>query len=150
MKKLIAINVLRNLHEKIHRFKRKGNIENNCNGSIISVDDPNPVEKIFFSNETVKIVKKENLEITNLLKNFYNLERIRSDENIIEYWKRNQYFHEDLNEMACVLLAIPSTQVSVERSFSDLGYICNKLRNKLDENIINDIIFLRILERFNK
>lgn len=41
------------------------------------------------------------------------------------------------------LLTVPPTSVESERAFSAAGYICNKLRSRLDEETIDALIFLR-------
>lgn len=49
----------------------------------------------------------------------------------------------DLQEIALLLSALPPTQVSVERLFSSLKYIKSDLRNKMAEDLLNAILFLR-------
>ncbi len=126
--------------------------ENNENGidtnSFLLIDDSDPVEKMYFKNDKPVVSKNQNQVITQRLCDFVNVERIRSCESVFSYWKNNQTLFKDLNSLACVVMAVPSTQVSVERSFSDLKFICGNLRNRLSRNIVNDIIFLRVISRF--
>lgn len=53
------------------------------------------------------------------------------DSNILEYWKKYHRNDSQLSTLAKVALAVPASQVSVERSFSALSTILTKLRNKL-------------------
>jgi hypothetical protein len=66
---------------------------------------------------------------------------------MIEYWK----LLEDLpilREIVLNILAAPVTEVSVERMFSHLNFILNPRRNRLKNDILEDIMFLRLNDRF--
>ncbi|KYN08223.1 hypothetical protein ALC62_00798 [Cyphomyrmex costatus] len=68
---------------------------------------------------------------------------LKSKENILQFWKKNKRSMPDLYKLANIVLAVPSTKVSVERLFSSLKYILSPLRSNLNENIINDILLIR-------
>ncbi|KYN19991.1 hypothetical protein ALC57_07762 [Trachymyrmex cornetzi] len=83
------------------------------------------------------------IDIRNYLNSFFQLPRLKSKENILQFWKKNRRSMPDLYKLASIVLAVPSTQVSVERLFSSLKYILSPLRSDLNENIINDILLIR-------
>lgn len=47
------------------------------------------------------------------------------------------------------LISCPMSEVSVERLFSHLAYILSPLRSRLTGDILQDIIFLRVNNRFS-
>lgn len=50
----------------------------------------------------------------------------------------------ELNELANVVYAASSTEVSVERNFSALTFIFNRYRCNLTDEHLNDILFIRL------
>ena len=70
-----------------------------------------------------------------------NAPRIPKSQNIIKYWAN--YYNQDLKEVCLVVLALPVTQVSVERTFSGLKYILSDLRMKMSPQIAESIMILR-------
>lgn len=79
-------------------------------------------------------------DIRNHLNSFFQVPRLKSKENILQFWKKNRRSMPDLYKLASIVLAVSSTQVNVERLFSSLKYILSLLRSNLNENIINDIL----------
>lgn len=45
----------------------------------------------------------------------------------MDFWIENKSLHPELYELAMVVLAVPPTQVSVERSFFELKFILSDL-----------------------
>lgn len=66
----------------------------------------------------------------------------------IKYWKENVWKFPILAPTALDLISCPMTEVSVERLFSHLAYILSPLRSCLSADILQDIIFLRVNNRF--
>ena len=52
-------------------------------------------------------------------------------------------YPEDLQDVSRLLATMPVTQVSVERLFSALKILKSDLRNKLKDDIIDDVLLLR-------
>ncbi|CAK1590295.1 unnamed protein product [Parnassius mnemosyne] len=78
------------------------------------------------------------------LKEFLNRQvRLPPSKNILLFWERKKNILPDLYILSKIVLAAPSTQVSVERLFSSLNFVFNKLRTKLKSDLIDDILFLR-------
>ena len=72
--------------------------------------------------------------------------RLALSENVIQFWS-NQ--NNTLSKIANIVLAVPCTQVSVERLFSSLKYIFSDQRNRLDPNILEHILLVRANANFN-
>ncbi|KAK2579426.1 hypothetical protein KPH14_002638 [Odynerus spinipes] len=84
------------------------------------------------------------LDIMNMLRKFLEYPRLDSKENILEFWDRNKNNIPELYSLAKIALSVPPTQVSVERLFSSLKYILSYLRYNLSDNILDDILMLRV------
>ncbi len=91
-----------------------------------------------------------NKSIRDQLKNFKNQSVLNIKSNVLEFYKEFTFKNSKIAKIANLILCIPATQVSVERSFSDLKYVYGDLRSNLDAEIIHCILFLRITSRFNK
>lgn len=64
--------------------------------------------------------------------------------NVYEYWMQRKSTHPDLHAVAMVLLAVPATQVSVERAFSALSLVLSDHRITLGEDILSDILIIKL------
>lgn len=62
---------------------------------------------------------------------------------MLQYWKLTP-LDPDILRVLCVALAVPATQVSVERSFNALALTLTKLRSKLSNNIINNLLITKL------
>ncbi|XP_037805572.1 uncharacterized protein LOC119599738 [Lucilia sericata] len=71
---------------------------------------------------------------------YENQNRLGIKENIIDYWSKQK---NALSEIAYVVLAIPCTQVSVERLFSALKYMLSDQRNKPSSTNLEHILLVR-------
>ncbi|KAK4301466.1 hypothetical protein Pmani_026385 [Petrolisthes manimaculis] len=88
--------------------------------------------------ERVRTVRDD---IRQAVKNFDNCKRVDRNEDIFKWWQYHP--HQNLKRLAEVALALPVSQVSVERTFSGLRYILDELRLGLKEDIVESIMFLR-------
>ncbi|XP_064462638.1 uncharacterized protein LOC135373352 [Ornithodoros turicata] len=87
----------------------------------------------------------ETEKLMHLLELFSCEPRIKKEVNILEYWKREELKKPQLFQLARVALAVPATQVSVERAFSGLRYILSPQRGSLSPDTLDDIMLLRSL-----
>ncbi|CAI6375595.1 unnamed protein product [Macrosiphum euphorbiae] len=78
-----------------------------------------------------------------LLESFGLTPRLHHKTNILQWWISQKESKPELYKLAVTVLAVPSTQVSVERSFSGVKFILSDLRTSLDENILEDIMVIR-------
>lgn len=76
-------------------------------------------------------------KINNKIDAFKKEERLKATEDAFKFWANKKYLYP--------LFAIPITEVSVERLFSNVHFIINPLRTRLNinENHLNNILFVR-------
>jgi hAT family C-terminal dimerisation region len=68
----------------------------------------------------------------------------------IAWWKDNMDLFPNLAPTALDIISAPATEVTVERLFSHLKFILNKHRTQMKNDLINDVLFLRMNERFEE
>lgn len=61
----------------------------------------------------------------------------------LNYWRKNETADVGLNQLAAIVLALPITQVTVERAFSYLQLVITNRRNYLVAKIIDDIFMVK-------
>lgn len=83
------------------------------------------------------------VDLKNSLRSFQQLPPLTCKTNILEFWRQNKNNMPQLHKLATVVLAVPSTQVSVERLFSSLKYILSPHRYNLRDEIVNAVIVVR-------
>lgn len=149
VEKDIAKTTLHALYEKFKNIlsvKEPTQLENKRTKKEECVSEKeDPDLEYILNDETVHTYKeydfKEELEAITKQK------KINANTEILTFWKDNYYKSKHLYQLATSILSIPATQVTVERSFSDLKFVYSDLRNKLSTEILADIIFLRINKR---
>lgn len=62
----------------------------------------------------------------------------------MDFWMANKTANIELFQLAEIVFAVASTEVSVERNFSGLAFILNKLRCCLTDEILDTILFVRL------
>ena len=67
---------------------------------------------------------------------------INSEENSLEWWKRNQERFPNIAKLARRYLCIPATSVPAERVFSTAGLVINQQRCSLLPENVDMLIFL--------
>ncbi|XP_025192072.1 uncharacterized protein LOC112592275 [Melanaphis sacchari] len=92
------------------------------------------------SNSSASSLTVTSESILNILNGFKNVERISYTADIFQYWKTRQLTDPELYQLASVVLAVPATQVSVERSFSGLKFVVSDLRTSLDPELLEAIM----------
>lgn len=83
-------------------------------------------------------------DITNQLRKFSVLERLPLDTNILHWWEQNKHDYPDLHRLAFVALAVPCTQVSVERAFSGFGQVLTPARTRLGKEKLEMVLFIKL------
>lgn len=89
------------------------------------------------------IQHNENGDIESILRAFITEPRIPSSQNILEYWESQKITRPKLYALAKVVLAVPATQVSVERLFSSLRFVMERLRYNLNDTTVENILVIR-------
>nr|XP_029713643.1 uncharacterized protein LOC115257827 [Aedes albopictus] len=64
--------------------------------------------------------------------------------NVFKHWLKRRESHPELFEVAMVVLATPSNQVSVERSFSALALVLTSHRAGLGQDALEDILIIKL------
>lgn len=129
----------------------EGSMSDNSNISVTSDD----VETMLRSMDKAKAPGTcEELasrhEIRSLLKLFLNEKRVDRKVNVVDWWTRNSIEKPLLFEIAKIALAVPPTQVSVERLFSGAKFIMNPQRNRLDADTFRAVMLIRSNNFFKK
>ncbi|XP_018406377.1 PREDICTED: zinc finger BED domain-containing protein 4-like, partial [Cyphomyrmex costatus] len=111
-----------------------------------SISQSSPSVQSTQSNEHLSLRRIE------LLLESYHQEqkRISRNTNILEFWQEKSTIDPELYKLARVTLAVPATQVSVERLFSGLKFILSPLRTNVNEEILEDQLLVRANRIFNK
>ena len=87
---------------------------------------------------------QERAAIRTILDTYYaNTEMVSAKTNILHWWHDKRVTHPELYALSSVALAVPATQVSVERLFSSLTFIFDPLRRNMDTSFLNDLLVLR-------
>jgi len=68
---------------------------------------------------------------------------LKSKSNVLEFWDDRKKSHPELYALSCVVLAVPATQVSVERLFSGLNFLLIPLRMAMASSLVNDFLVIR-------
>lgn len=64
--------------------------------------------------------------------------------NILQYWHVQRFESPEIFQLAQVALAVPQTQVEVERMFSALVLVLSHLRNRLSRDTLNALMMLKM------
>jgi hAT family C-terminal dimerisation region len=81
--------------------------------------------------------------ITSALNSFEKTPRLDKRANILTFWEDNKLIMPELYKLAQTVLAVPATQVSVERLFSGMKFILSHLRASMNSDILEDILIVR-------
>lgn len=144
-----AVQHLTNLHRKLTE-----NIDTNDTDfiTIDAIDDPDIDEVDKYLSEVEMQVKgavslnvgSVSSGIHNELNSFAKIDRRLRSAKIVPFWNSIRHEYPNLYEVAKTVLAIPPTEVSVERNFSHLDFILNKRRNNLTDEALETILLLRL------
>lgn len=63
---------------------------------------------------------------------------------IFEYWHKHKFDDPEMTAVAAVVLALPATQVTVERAFSYLPLIITDKRGRLHTTTVNNILTIKL------
>lgn len=108
-----------------------------------------PLEKLLRSKE-VNEVTTENVSadavthIRNRLIDFGNIPRQPSTSNLLLFWEENKSNWFELYSLAIIVHASPGTEVKVERNFSALKFVLNRLRNNLSDYDLEKILIIKL------
>lgn len=92
----------------------------------------------------IESTKTPNYKFKGILNSYLNYEKGLKGQTIIDFWLDNKVGFSELGRVALIIYGLPVTQVSVERNFSSLKFILSDLRYNLGEDLLNDILLIRL------
>lgn len=90
------------------------------------------------------LTSNDNFRFMKQLKALDAEERQNHNYDVWNHWIARKHTHPELYEVAMVVLATPSSQVSVERAFSALALILTDLRTGLSEETLSNILTIKL------
>lgn len=94
------------------------------------------------NNNYKKKNRKEDIEY--LLLDFEFVDEIDINQSILNYWEANKYLRPQLYFISQIIYAVPPTEASVERAFSILKFVYSDQREKLDMELLEDILTINL------
>ncbi|CAI6352598.1 unnamed protein product [Macrosiphum euphorbiae] len=83
------------------------------------------------------------ISILSLLNLYDNQPILPHTESILSYWESKKFECPELYALSHVVMAVPTTQVSVEGSFSSLKFVFGDLRSRLGSELLEKIMLIR-------
>ena len=97
-----------------------------------------------------------------------NLMRTKSEQDVLQFWSEKQYTDKELYAISTVCFAVPPTQVctkstlkssfrftsfclsqvTIERAFSTLRLVLTDYRNRLNQDMLEDILLVKLNPNF--
>lgn len=96
------------------------------------------------SNRIEQIDQETAERITMLLKKIDGFQVNSHILSATEYWKKNKILHPEIFNLAKIIFAVPPTQTSVERAFSAFAIILTPRRSRLSDDVLQNILLVRL------
>lgn len=114
-----------------------------------SSEDDDEIEQLLIAKEReTTVVQKGRVPIASVLDAYSREACLKRSENVLRYWASMAASNADMHKLATAVIALPVTQVSIERAFSSLKFILSPLRSSLNDRILEDILFIRLNTQF--
>lgn len=81
--------------------------------------------------------------MTKLEQYYRETKMLKKKSDVLEFWDDRKKTHPELFQLSCVALAVPATQVSVERLFSSLKFMLDPLRMAMKSKFVDDLLVIR-------
>lgn len=137
----LAIETLLSIHRKMKNLVSVQEVEGANNESAESLNELETNFLLFMDNCSGIACQRDTQNIEMQIRNFDVKEPIKSS--VLEFWQKRKEQSPELYELASVVMAIPPTQSTVERSFSALGLILTSRRTNIGNEILEDILLVR-------
>lgn len=105
-----------------------------------------PLEKLLRAKEVPPTDSESTDAVTNIrtrLIDFGNIPRQPTTSNLLLFWEENKSKYFELHSLAIIVHASPSTEVKIERNFSTLKFVLNRLRNSLSDYDLEKILIIK-------
>ncbi|CAF3410164.1 unnamed protein product [Rotaria socialis] len=103
----------------------------------------NTLDEIFDVPDKEDNIQQQPLDRTEFDRYLGDETRIDNNTNILTYWHLNKSIYPNLARLAKRILAIPATNTTIERLFSDSGNTITDRRTRLDTDKINNLLFIK-------
>lgn len=127
--------------------KVKGNVQsNNANGEnnpAPATTTPSTLHELYLARASREPEQPDTRGLVNRLNNVKNL-KLPMTANLLDFWRYRAIEDPELGELARIILAIPISQVTVERAFSSLPLIISDKRTKLGSDIIDALVLVKL------
>lgn len=145
----MAVKTLERLHKQLLNLNKGEDDHNEPESSDdddITVINTTNLSKYCQSNMSMNkiVTQNQTVSIRESIEAFIEANHVLTDGTILDFWNSNQLEYPDLHELAMVILSISPTQVIFERSFSVLSYVFNHLRNRLSDEMLEDILIIAL------
>lgn len=137
----LAIETLLSIHRKMKNLVSVQEVEGANNESAESLNELEANFLLYMDNCSGIACQRDTQNIEMQIRNFDVKEPIKSS--VLEFWQKRKEQSPELYELASVVMAIPPTQSTVERSFSALGLILTSRRTNIGNEILEDILLVR-------
>lgn len=104
----------------------------------------------YFSRKELRVSSTEDVRvpqqrcIKQQISALRNRARVPLTTNVFATWRELKNCNPDLHKLATTMLAVPSSQVSVERAFSALGLILTNRRTCLKEENLQNLLLVKL------
>ncbi|KAF0751313.1 zinc finger BED domain-containing protein RICESLEEPER 1-like isoform X2, partial [Aphis craccivora] len=113
---------------------------------VCTINEPENVTMVAISITTNSTILQPN--ICAIVTSYDGVQRIPYESDIREYWSLKEKEMPELYEISQILMSIPATQVSVERTFSTLKFILSDLRGNLSPALLESILIIKCNTQF--
>lgn len=153
--KLYVANFELELGNKENINYNTGNINSDCSNAQFELDEflnSSYINKHNLISLLCRQDSSDNLvcRLQSSLDQFLNEPLLSSKEHVLIYWQKSKDKYPYLYKLSTIVLAAPMTQVSVERLFSSLKFVVSNYRLSLKDDVIEDLLFIRCNNLFNK
>lgn len=135
-----------NLLRTYETIKKLNKTDQNLESQVDSNSSEEMDEAEILLKQNDKNAKSQSVSAVHIRAQIYSYwreSRIKKSECILKFWAKKKFDFLDLYSIAVNVLAVPTTQVAVERAFSALKFILSPSRANLSEKMLADILYIR-------
>lgn len=101
------------------------------------------MNELYEDHEDVVInFEDDDVEVFRMIRNYTDKKPLET--NVNQYWYNKRFACPILYKLACVVHAVPASQVSVERCFSTLRFILSDYRSRMREDTLENLMLIML------
>lgn len=135
-------------HDRLLSISHRPSTIESTNPNEVDILKDNDFEKLLQNAEATRSNVSYNNNtcqtLDNEIEEYLKEPRLKNSSNILHYWTIKKDKMPKLFDLSEIILAIPPTQVSVERLFSALKFILSPHRSSTKPDIIQHILLIRL------